>query len=470
MPCKNGPDIRRGIFLPMNYDTFIQQKSHIGGSHGFTPVFMPGAAFDFQRHLITWAVEKGRAAVFADCGMGKTLMELAFAQNVVQKTNLPVLLLTPLAVGHQTVKEAEKFGVDAIRSLDGSHDGARVVVANYERLHLFDPSNFGGVVCDESSILKNFDGVTKKAVTDFMKKHKFRLLCTATAAPNDFIELGTSAEALGYMGYMDMIGKFFKKAEATISRKDENRSGIYRFRGHAERDFWRWICSWSRAIRKPSDLGFDDRSLVLPDLITRQHIVAAESPADGFLFSLPASGLSEQRKERSRTVKERCEKAAECVAAHTDSAVQWCYLNSESSLLVKMTPGAVDVSGNDSDEEKEEKFAAFESGQIRVLVTKPTIAGFGLNWQHCNHQTFFPSHSFEQWYQAVRRSWRFGQKRPVTVDIIASEGERDVMLNLQRKADAADKMFSTLVSLMGQELEVTKHRATQTQTTLPSWI
>jgi hypothetical protein len=272
------------------------------------------------------------------------------------------------------------------------------------------------------------------------------------------------------MGYMDMLGKFFKKSEATISRKDENRSGIYRFRGHAERDFWRWVCSWSRAIRRPSDLGFDDNSLTLPQLITRQHVVSAESPADGFLFSLPACGLSEQRKERSRTVEERCEKAAECVAANGSSSVQWCYLNSESSLLAKMTRGAVEVSGSDTDEEKEEKFAAFESGEIKVLVTKPTIAGFGLNWQHCSHQTFFPSHSFEQWYQAIRRSWRFGQKNPVTVDIITSEGERDVMLNLQRKSDAAEKMFSSLVSLMGQELEVRKHKAQTPQTELPSWI
>jgi hypothetical protein len=452
------------------YEQFIQQKSHIGGNHGFDPVFMPDAAFDFQRHLIEWATRKGRAAIFADCGMGKTLMELAFAENVVRKTNKPVLLLTPLSVGHQTVKEAEKFGIDAMRSLDGNHSGARVVVANYERIHLFDPSDFAGTVCDESSILKNFDGVTKKNVTDFMRKHPYRLLCTATAAPNDFIELGTSAEALGYMGYMDMLGKFFKKSEATISRKDENRSGIYRFRGHAERDFWRWVCSWSRAIRRPSDLGFDDNSLTLPQLITRQHVVSAESPADGFLFSLPACGLSEQRKERSRTVKERCEKAAECVAANGSSSVQWCYLNSESSLLAKMTRGAVEVSGSDTDEEKEEKFAAFESGEIKVLVTKPTIAGFGLNWQHCSHQTFFPSHSFEQWYQAIRRSWRFGQKNPVTVDIITSEGERDVMLNLQRKSDAAEKMFSSLVSLMGQELEVRKHKAQTPQTELPSWI
>jgi hypothetical protein len=453
-----------------NYDEFIQQKSHIGGNHGFDPVFMPDAAFDFQRHLVEWATRKGRAAIFADCGMGKTLMELAFAENVVRKTNKPVLLLTPLSVGHQTVKEAEKFGIHAVRSLDGSHSGARVVVANYERIHLFDPADFSGTVCDESSILKNFDGVTKKNVTEFMKRHPYRLLCTATAAPNDFIELGTSAEALGHMGYMDMLGKFFKKSEATISRKDENRSGIYRFRGHAERDFWRWVCSWSRAIRRPSDLGFDDNSLTLPQLITRQHVVSAESPADGFLFSLPACGLSEQRKERSRTVKERCEKAAECVAANGSSSVQWCYLNSESSLLAKMTRGAVEVSGSDTDEEKEEKFAAFESGEIKVLVTKPTIAGFGLNWQHCSHQTFFPSHSFEQWYQAIRRSWRFGQKNPVTVDIITSEGERDVMLNLQRKSDAAEKMFSSLVSLMGQELEVRKHKAQTPQTELPSWI
>jgi hypothetical protein len=454
----------------MTYETFISQKTSLAGDFGFNPPFMPDAAFDFQRVLVEWSVRKGRAAIFADCGLGKTLMELTFAENVVRKENRPVLLLTPLAVGAQIVREAHKFGVDAERSLDGSVSGARVVVANYERLHLFNPNDFAGTVCDESSILKNFDGVTRRAVTDFMLKQKYRLLCTATAAPNDFIELGTSAEALGHMGYTDMIAKFFRKQEATISRKDEHKSGVYRFRGHAERDFWRWVCSWARAVRRPSDLGFDDTRFNLPDLITREHIIEASRPADGFLFELPAVGLDEQRKERARTLPERCEMAARCVAGTNAPAVQWCHLNSESDLLRRLTPGAVEVSGNDPDEEKEEKFAAFESGQIRVLVTKPTIAGFGLNWQHCAHQTFFPSHSFEQWYQAVRRSWRFGQTRPVIVDVIASKGESGVLANLRRKAEAADDMFSKLVDLMNDELKIEKQNKTKIQTNLPSWL
>lgn len=452
------------------YLSFIHRKTHLAGSFGFEPTFIPDASFDFQRALIEWAVAKGRAAIFADCGMGKTLMELAFAENVVRKTNKPVLLLTPLAVGAQTIHEAEKFGVDAVRSRDGKFDGARVVVTNYERLHYFNPEDFAGTVCDESSILKNFDGVTKAAVTDFMRKQKYRLLCTATAAPNDFIELGTSSEALGYLGYMDMIGKFFKKEGSTISRKDENRSGIYRFRGHAERDFWRWVCSWARAIRKPSDMGFDDGPLKLPPLHTREHIIEAANPLDGYLFSMPAVGLAEQRNERSRTIDERCEMAAQCVRNTGQPAVLWCHLNSESTMLRKLVDGAVEVTGNDSDDEKEEKFEAFESGQIRALVTKPTIAGFGLNWQHCNHQTFFPSHSFEQWYQAIRRSWRFGQKRPVTIDVITSEGERGVLQNLQRKAVASEKMFTQLVELMNNELRIEKQRTETTETQTPLWL
>lgn len=455
----------------MNYEDFIDKKTSISGSFGFEPTFMPTMAFDFQKSLITWAVNKGRAALFADCGMGKTLMELAFGQNVVERENKPVLLLTPLAVGAQTVKEAEKFGIESVRSLDGKHDGkARVVVANYERLHLFNPSDFAGTICDESSILKNFDGVTKEAVTNFMLKQKFRLLCTATAAPNDFIELGTSSEALGYLGYMDMVGKFFKKQGATISRKDENRAGVYRFRGHAERDFWRWVCGWARAIRKPSDLGFDDGILTLPPLVTEEHIVKTDKPAEGMLFSMEAVGLQEQRSERSRTVQERCELASEIANKSNKPVIQWCHLNSESSILKKLSPDFVEVSGNNSDEEKEESFEAFISGQARGLISKPSIAGFGLNFQHCAHQTFFPSHSFEQYYQAVRRSWRFGQKRPVHIDVIASEGERGVLRNLNRKAEAAEKMFSELVSLMNDELILKTKPKQNEKPTIPDWI
>lgn len=454
----------------MSYSKFLAAKQHLASPSGFEPVWMPDGIFDFQRHLVEWAVRKGRAALFADCGMGKTIMQLAFAENVVRQTNKPVLLLTPLAVGAQTVREAAKFGVDAVRCGDGKLPGStKVIVANYERLHYFNPQDFAGTVCDESSILKNFDGKTKAAVTDFMRKQPYRLLCTATAAPNDYIELGTSSEALGVMGFVDMLGKFFKKAEATTSRSEEFRAGKYRFRGHAERDFWRWVCSWARALRKPSDLGFENGKFQLPPLITREHIIQASTRLDGFLFDMPAVSLQEQRQERRRTINERCEQVA-TLADTGKACVCWCHLNDESSTLAKLIKDGEEVTGNDPDEKKEETYEAFQSGQLRVIITKSQLAGFGLNWQHCAHQTFFPSHSFEQWYQSIRRSWRFGQTQPVTIDMVTSEGERGVLANLQRKAAAAEAMFANLVELMNNELHLQKTDKHINSISLPSWL
>jgi hypothetical protein len=401
--------------------------------------------------------------------MGKTLIQLAWSQNVAEKTGGRVLVLTPLAVSHQTVIEARKFHIDAARS-DRGELPAQIVVTNYQRLEHFRPEDFEGVVCDESSILKNFDGATKAAITEFMRTRKYRLLCTATAAPNDFIELGTSSEALGELGFMDMIGRFFKKQSQTFSRKEETMAGTFSLKPHAKRDFWRWVCSWARAVRKPSDLGYDDGKFKLPQLITREHIVKARSANPDYLFDMPAHGLAEQRAERSRTLRERCEMAAHLATSHNEPVVCWCHLNSEGDMLERIIPGAVQVSGGDPDEAKEERFRAFEAGEIRAIVTKPTIAGFGLNWQHCARQTFFPSHSFEQWYQAVRRSWRFGQTKDVTVDVIASEGEQRVLANLQAKSAAADAMFSELVSLMNEELAIKEQDKHQTKETLPPWL
>jgi len=458
-----------------SYADFINRKTHLGGNYGFAPTFIPDAAFDFQRHSIEWAVNKGRAALFYDCGMGKSLMELVYAENVVRHTNKPVLLLTPLSVGIQMDEEAAKFGVFAARSTTGKHDGkAKVVITNYEKLHMFDPNDFAGTVCDESSRIKSVDGVTKAAVTEFMRKQKFGLLCTATAAPNDYIELGTSSEALGYLGFSDMLSKFFKKAEATTSRSQEHRSGIYRFRGHAERDFWRWVCSWARAVRKPSDLGFSDGNFKLPELITREHIVEAKAPLEGMLFSMPAHGLAEQRQERGRTIQERCGMASDLINARSDCSIAWCHLNSEGDLLEKMIPNSRQIAGKTPDEEQEEIVKWFlgandKTGQ-RVLIGKPQQMGFGLNFQHCHHQTFFPSHSFEQWYQAVRRCWRFGQKHPVTIDVITSEGERGVLQNLQRKAAQAEEMFSHLVALMNNEMHIAKKDKPTTQESVPPWL
>ena len=456
---------------PADYADFLGRKLDYGAASGFEPVEVPPFLFPFQAHLLEWALRKGRAAVFADCGLGKTAVQLAWADNVIRRTNRPVLVLTPLAVSAQTVREAEKFGYEAVQSRDGSV-GPHVTVTNYERLKHFRPGDFAGVVCDESSVLKNFGGKTKSAVTEFMRTVPYRLLCTATAAPNDYVELGTSAEALGEMGYMDMITKFFRD-----QNKNERPFYVRGWAGqikkvlrpHGARDFWRWVCSWARACRKPSDLGFDDAAFRLPGLTTREHVVEARTKRPGMLFDLPAVTLEEQREERRRTIAERCERVAELVS-HDRPALVWCHLNDEADLAERLIPGAVQVSGSDPDERKEEVFLAFVAGEVRVLVSKPVIAGFGLNFQHCSHQTFFPSHSFEQYYQAVRRSWRFGQTRPVTVDVVASEGEAGVVANLRRKAEAAEEMFSNLVALMNDQLRIRRRTEFGVREDVPSWL
>lgn len=464
----------------MTYEEFINAKSQLGGNSGFDPTWMPDKLFDFQQSLTAWACQKGRAAIFADCGLGKTFMQLTWAENVARKMNKPVLVLTPLAVAFQTVKEGEKIGVEVTHLREGMKGTPRIVVTNYERLHYFKPNDFAGVVCDESSILKNFDGSTKEAITEFMRKLQYRLLCTATAAPNDYIELGTSSEALGELGYMDMLGRFFKNAQNSLHPSVYRHRGMdfhridetakWRFRGHAEHDFWRWVCSWARAMRKPSDLGFSDESFKLLPLKINEHIVKARTKADGMLFDLPAVGLKEQRAELRRTVEERCEMAAKILNSHKQSAVAWCHLNDEGDLLAGMIPDSVQVSGDDAEEFKEETFRAFMDGKIRVLVTKPKIACFGLNFQHCHNMTYFPSHSYEQYYQAVRRFWRFGQKKPVTVDIVSTEGQTQVFDNLKRKAVAAEKMFANLVALMRDELKIKRSNEYTVKEEFPPWL
>lgn len=452
------------------YAAFIDSKTQLSGRFGFSPTFLPDDLFDFQRSLVEWATMEGRAAVFADCGLGKTLIQLVWAENIKRHTNRRVLVLTPLAVAAQTVREAAKFGIEVSRSQDG-HPKIGITVTNYERLHYFDAADFAGVVCDESSILKSFDGVRRQQITDFMRKIPYRLLCTATAAPNDYIELGTSSEALGHLGYMDMLGRFFKAddGKGSAAQRGWGSAVKFRLRGHAEEAFWRWVCSWARAVRKPSDLGFQDEGFVLPPLLESEHIIAARQLADGFLFDLPAEGLAEQRDEQRRTLTERCETVAKLVD-HPQPALVWCQLNDEGDLLERIIPGAVQVSGSDSDEKKEELFLAFASGQARVLVTKPKIGAWGLNFQHCSHVTFFPSHSFEQFYQGVRRCWRFGQTNPVKVDVVTTEGGKGVLGNLQRKATQAEEMFSRLVALMNQSLSIPTATAIARTGEIPAWL
>jgi hypothetical protein len=452
------------------YAEFLDRKAQLEGNHGFEPVSMPSFLFDFQAELVEWALRKGRAAVFADCGLGKTAVELVWADNIVRKTAGNVLLLTPLAVTHQIAADAQKFGIDAQVSRDGKvHRG--ITITNYEKLHLFNAGDFVGVACDESSILKSYNGATRQAITTFARKLKYRLLATATAAPNDFTELGTSSEALGHLGHMDMLNRFFKN-DLNNSAQGRMRGEVikWRLKGHAELPFWRWVCSWARAIRRPSDLGFADDRFILPPLREVEHAIEVNSIADGMLFSLPAVGLKEQRDERRRTVKERCEQVASLVNDTGQPALVWCHLNEEGDLLEDLIPDAVQVSGADSDDRKEGKLLDFAEGRARILVTKPKIGAWGLNYQHCNHITFFPSHSFEQYYQGVRRCWRFGQTRPVTVDIITTEGERGVLRNLQRKATQADTMFSNLVAEMNAAQAIDRaSQFTKTQE-VPQWL
>lgn len=473
------------------YAAFLERKSQLGDAHGFEPRWLPDFLFGFQRGpLVEWAIRKGRAAIFADCGLGKTPMQLVWAQNVVEHTSKPVLILTPLAVGQQTVAEAAKFGIPCERSRDGSFVGGKIVISNYEKLHLFQPDDFAGVVCDESSILKHFTGATQKAVTRFMAHLPYRLLCTATAAPNDYIELGTSSEALGELGYSDMLSRFFRQSDNKRHRMEEIKQlrrerhpnhyktlafrvsqqiGQWRLKGHAQVPFWRWVASWSRACRRPADLGFPDDGFLLPALSERHHVVEAKRPPEGVLFTMPAFGLSEERDERRRTLEERCELVAELVN-HDRPAVVWCHLNPEGDLLEKLIPDSLQVAGSDSDDAKEEAFVGFARGEVRVLITKPKIGAWGLNWQHCNHIVTFASHSYEQYYQSVRRCWRFGQKSPVMVDIISTKGEERVRESMTRKAKQADEMFTELVRYMHDAMHIARQDGATIPEEVPTWV
>ena len=354
------------------YRDFVEAKTHLAGEFGFKPVYENPHCHDFQHHLNDWACRQGRAATFADCGLGKTLMQLVWAENVHRKTNKPVLILAPLSVSAQTVEEAEKFGIEAVRSQDGKFPaGKGIVCTNYERLHHFDADQFSGIVCDESSILKNFDGAIKATIIDLMRKVKYRAMYTATPSPNDYTELGNTSEALGDMAYMTMLETFFKSNDDTLHPAHIGQQ--WRFKGHAEPHFWRWVASWARAIRKPSDMGFKDDGWILPELIELHHEIESK-PLDGQLFAMPVRGLPMEREERKATYRERCELAAKLLAGH-DSGVAWCHLNAEADYMAEILPGAVNLSGADKDEVKEEKFAAFKSGQIKDFRWSSAMTG-----------------------------------------------------------------------------------------------
>jgi hypothetical protein len=453
----------------MNYQEFIASKKHLLGEFGFKAKFIPDIAFDFQKHVIEKSIKKGRIANFLDTGLGKTLIQLSEAYNVVLHTNKKVLILTPLAVAFQFLIEAEKIGIDDIEySKDGKHT-KKIVICNYERLHYFDSNDFVCLFLDESSILKNFDGKIKNQINTFIKKLPYRFLSTATPSPNDFIELGTSSEALGYMGYMDMLGKFFKNNANSIDPKHAGEK--FYLKPHAEKDFFAWVNQWSIMVKMPSDLGYSDDRYKLPRLHVNDHMVRNDSliEEDGqyLLFANKAKGFHEIRAEQKATIEIRSQKAVELAAGKT--SVYWVNLNNEGDLIDSVDSEAVQIKGSMSMEKKEEILVAFAKGEIKRLITKAKMTGMGLNWQHCNHSVFFPTYSYEQYYQAVRRFWRFGQTSEVTIDLVTSDGQERVIESLKQKTQKAKDLYENLVKNVNSEFNHEYKEFNQT-VKLPSFL
>jgi hypothetical protein len=452
------------------YLEFLESKKHSAGDYGIEYNFLPDSLFDFQSYVSERLIKKGRGAGFLDTGLGKTLIELVISKNYIHHTNKPVLIITPLAVAFQFLKEASKFGIDDIEySKDGKYS-KKIVICNYERLHYFNSIDFECVICDESSLIKNSDGATRQAITSFLKKIRYRYLFTATPSPNDFIELGTSSEALGYLGYTDMLTKFFTNNEDTISPMNIGTEWV--LKGHAKESFFKWVSGWSISMRKPSDLGFDDSRFILPELITNYHSVKNDSNmvinGQHSLFPIVAKGMAEVRHENSVTVENRCEKAVELAASH-DISVYWCNLNKEGDLIEKLDKNSFQLKGNMDVDEKEEMLLSFYNGEIKKLITKPKITCFGLNWQHCGHTVFFPTFSWEQYYQAIRRFWRFGRTEKVIADLVLSDGQKKVMDSLIAKGDKSSELFSKLNAELNQKLEI-KNKEFDKKIILPSFL
>jgi hypothetical protein len=439
----------------IDYNEFLNKKSHTKNEFGFNPIYVPDYLFDFQKYVTEYMLRKGRCAGFLDTGLGKTAIELVLAENIVRKTNKPVLILTPLAVAFQFLIEGEKIGINDLEHCKDGKYKKKIVITNYERLHYFDSSDFGSVILDESSILKNFDGATKNHITSFMKKVNYRFLLTATPSPNDFIELGTSSEALGYMGYTDMLTKFFTNNEDTI--KPQNIGTQWILKGHARESFFKWVSGWSISLRKPSDIGFSDEKYILPELIKNFHSVKNEKNmiVNGQiqLFNMVAKRMPEIKEEQRCTIEPRCIKAVE-LSNEYDTSVYWCNYNKESELISELDKDSYEIKGSMDIDKKEDLLVNFTKGNIKKLVTKAKMTAFGLNWQHCGHTIFFPTFSYEQYYQAIRRFWRFGRNEPVIVDIIYSDGQKRVLDSLIAKAVKADELFSKLNQNLHQNFEI----------------
>ena len=451
------------------YRAFIASKGSLKDTVGMKPRGTSDVLKHHQRVSVEYALEKGRAALFLDTGLGKSLCELEWARQVVDETRKPVLILTPLAVAGQMIREGQKFGIEARQVRDQSEiGGPGIYVANYERLPKLDPETFGGIVLDESSILKSFTGTTKRALVEAFSGTPYRLAATATPAPNDHMEIGQHSEFLGIMPGPEMLSRWFISDQTTM--------GGYRLKGHAKPLFWAWVASWSRCATLPSDLGGDDTGYILKPIDRRLHEVAADRMADkpeDELFRIPEMSATSFHKEKKLTLEARCAKAAELADTGKPVTV-WCETNQESAILAGMIDGAIEVRGDQSPEEKERRLLGFVDGEFRAIVTKPKLAGFGVNWQHCSHAVFASiSFSYEQHYQATRRSHRFGQTERVVNDIVFSDTERSVWDVVNRKsqdhAEMKEAMAKAMKSAQTESILRVKYEK-RNQLKLPEWM
>lgn len=458
----------------MNYNEFLYTKVREAPACGFTRQKneMNPLLFEWQKDIVYWAIKKGRAALFEECGNGKTIQQLEFSRLVSEHTGMPVLIAAPLTVAEQTKREADKFGYTATLCRSQADVKHGINITNYEMLGHFDASQFGGVVLDESSILKNFAGKVRTQIIDMFRDVPYRLSCTATPAPNDYMELGNQAEFLGIMSRTEMLATFFTHDGSNTSK--------WRLKGHAVGRFWEWVATWAVVLTCPGDLGYPNDGYVLPELVIREYLVEASLSMDDGLFGWVAQTLTERREARRISLNERCQKAAELVDAFPDEQwLVWCDLNDESALLSSLIPGAVEVRGSDKPDEKARALLDFSEGRSRYLVTKPSIAGFGMNWQQCHNMIFVGlSDSYEAMYQAIRRCYRFGQKDAVNIHIITSAAEGAVKANVERKESQATEMKAQMVQytkeILAQEIHGTQRIVIpydpQVEMGLPAWL
>lgn len=455
----------------IEYAEFLTDKSRTVPDRGFRAKGINPKLFDWQAAVVDLACRRGSFGGFEDCGLGKSPQQLECAAQYVQHSGNRVLILCPLAVSHQLIREADKFGisVDVKIARQQSESGSGITVSNYERLEKFEPSEFNGIVLDEGSILKSVDGKTRNALLEAFQHCEFKQSWTATPAPNDHMEIGNQAEFLGAMKRAEMLSTYFVH--------DGGDTAKWRLKGHAKHRFWEWMASWCVVLQSPADIGYDADEFQLPALHVNNHEIDGGG-LGGFLFDMPAKTMGDRREAAKSTISERCEYAANLANESSDAWVIWCNRNAEGEMLAKLIPDAVEVAGRHSVDQKEETLAAFSAGDIRVLITKPKIGGFGLNWQHCHRTAIFPTDSWEQWYQMIRRFWRFGQQNPVTVDLIYSTGESAIADNLRRKEQDSMELMRAMLEQMqmlmtanisGVKPNLETYNATQDME-LPQWL